>query len=314
MTEFRARLDFATHLDFSVILTNPIMDIAARFWESDRYEAFRVCYRSMRMIDDLVDNRKSNGPSISCEEAELLSAEMQRWVDTIRSGDASDEFGRTFLHTCERFDMPLWPWERLCRAMIYDLQHEGFASFLVFARYTEGAAIAPAAVFMHLCGVRKTDGRYLRPAYDIRQAARMLALFSYLVHILRDFEKDQLSNLNYYADTLIQRHHLTRADLKQIAESNVPTPDFRALIQDYHRIAGFYRAGAQRQINLLLPLLEPRYQLSLQMIYGLYNQIFEKVDPQAGQFTTKSLNPSLSEVQARIEHIIEHFVPVAAPR
>ena len=50
--------DFNWDLDFNQILTNPILDIGARFWEDERYNAFRICYRSMRLLDDLVDNRK----------------------------------------------------------------------------------------------------------------------------------------------------------------------------------------------------------------------------------------------------------------
>lgn len=52
------KLDFDRNLDFQQILTNPILDIAARFWEDERYEAFKICYRSMRFIDDMVDDRK----------------------------------------------------------------------------------------------------------------------------------------------------------------------------------------------------------------------------------------------------------------
>ncbi len=30
-------------------------------------------------------------------------------------------------------------------------------------------------------------------------------MFSYLVHIIRDFQKDQLNNLNYFADESIRQ-------------------------------------------------------------------------------------------------------------
>jgi len=58
MSEFRDDLDFALHIDFEAILKNPILDIAERLWEEERYEAFRVCYRSMCIIDNIGDNRK----------------------------------------------------------------------------------------------------------------------------------------------------------------------------------------------------------------------------------------------------------------
>ena len=44
-------LDFVHDLDFEQILTNPILDIAASIWEKERYDAFKICYRSMRVIE-----------------------------------------------------------------------------------------------------------------------------------------------------------------------------------------------------------------------------------------------------------------------
>lgn len=311
MSEARTGLDFAPHLDFGAILKNPILDIAAHVWDAERYEAFRVCYRSMRIIDDIVDNRKSAGSLISEPEVAALSQQMQSWLGSIRDGSATDEFALQFTEIVRQFDIPLWPWERLCRAMVYDLTHDGFGTFLTFARYAEGAAVSPAAIFVHLCGVRKAEDGYQRPAYDIRWAARPLALFSYLVHIIRDFEVDQQNNLHYYADSILVRCGLTRSDLKEITHTGRPTPAFRALMKQYHAIAEYYRRQARERVNLVLPYLIPRYQLSLEMIYSLYFQIFERIDAVSGSFTREALNPSAEELQALIERIIEQFRPVA---
>ncbi len=312
MSKPSAGLNFALELDFDAILKNPILDIAAHIWEPERYEAFRVCYRSMRIIDDIVDDRKSSGERIGENEVAALSAQMQSWLGSIRNGTATDEFARQFAATLRSFDIPLWPWERLCRAMVYDLTHDGFGSFLTFTRYAEGAAISPAAIFVHLCGAKPVAGGFTRPAYDIRWAARPLALFSYLVHIMRDFEIDQRNNLHYYADSILSESGLNRRDLKQIALSGAPTPAFRALMSKYHGIAEYYRREARERVNLVLPYLTARHQLSLEMIYSLYLQIFERVDPIAGEFTTEALNPTPAELKARIEQTIKRFRPVPA--
>ncbi|MCW4040280.1 MAG: hypothetical protein NWE83_05970, partial [Candidatus Bathyarchaeota archaeon] len=58
-------LNFIDELDFRRVLKNPILDIAARIWDDERYEAFKTCYRSMRAIDDLVDGAKSQGGILS---------------------------------------------------------------------------------------------------------------------------------------------------------------------------------------------------------------------------------------------------------
>jgi hypothetical protein len=63
-------------------------------------------------------------------------------------------------------------------------------------------------------------------------------------------------------------------------------------------------------LNLFLPMLQPKYQLSLKMIYSLYLQIFERIDPERGVFTESELNPSPEEVKARVIRTINDFSPV----
>lgn len=299
-------LDFALDLDFSQVLTNPILDIAARFWDDDRYQAFKICYRTMRRIDDLVDDRKSAG-AISEGEAVILQKTIIGWLKTTENQAADDSFHKEFLAAREKFAIPFWPWERLGDAMIYDLHHTGFSDFRTFLRYTEGAAIAPASVFMHLCGVRPRGESYAPPEYDIRKAARDLALFSYVVHILRDFQKDQLENLNYFADNLLVKNSLSLPDLTAIAGGGKIGSGFRNLVRQYHSFADHYRRKARRAIDLVSLHLEPRYRLSLEIIYGLYFQIFERIDPENGNFTQTELNPPPEEIQARISLTVDQF-------
>lgn len=296
-------LDFASHLAFDDILTNPILDIAARLWQRDRYEAFQVCYRSMRRIDDLVDNRKESGEPLTHDEIDNYESILNEWLSAVANNEEQSGFQHELLATLRLFNIPLWPWKRLCKAMIYDLTHDGFDSVLTFRRYTEGAAIAPASVFMHLCGVRRTNGEYEPPSYDIAAEARDLATFSYFVHIMRDFEKDQVRNLNYFADNMLAKHALTREQVRVIAESGKPTQNFRALIADYKRFADFYRQRARARLDRLSSDLDIRYRVSLEVIYDLYLQIFERVNPDAGAFDGATLQPSPKAIRARLNDL-----------
>ncbi len=302
-------MDFALKLDFSQILTNPILDIAARFWEDERYEAFRTCYRSMRFIDDLVDNRKASGLKITDSEQRQYSRMLSDWIWSLKSGTSDDPFQQKLVATIERFKIPIWPWERLARAMVYDLAHDGFPTFHTFLRYCEGAAVAPASVFMHLCGVTKQKGVYLKPVFDIRKAARPLAIFSYLVHIIRDFQKDQANNLNYFAHDLLRRYNLSERQLKEIAETGNIYEPFRDLMSRYVAFAERYRRKARTAINLVQPYLKSRSRMSLEIIYSLYLQIFERIDPPNGTFTSSELNPDPGEIQDRIERTIDKTHP-----
>ena len=46
-------------IDFEKIIDHPNILIAANFWDEERYQAARICYRFMRTLDDLIDNHKA---------------------------------------------------------------------------------------------------------------------------------------------------------------------------------------------------------------------------------------------------------------
>lgn len=303
----KPEISFSPELDFSEILTNPILDIAARVWEQDRYEAFQICYRSMRVVDDLVDDRKAAGGRLTKPEIRQYQSVIENWTEALVTGQATDNFQGSLLETIRNFQIPDWPWTGLARAMVYDLSHNGFSTFHTFLRYAEGAAIGPASIFMHLCGVQKTERGYIPPDFDLRRAARPLAVFSYLVHILRDFQADQLQNLNYFPDNMLKAYRLDLADLKAIAKGGTIPDSFRELMAKYLDLTERYRLKARSHIDGILPFLKPRYRLSLELIYSLYLQIFEKIDPHHGIFTKEELNPSPDEIQWCIEQTISSF-------
>lgn len=299
VTDFQSLMLIDT--DFDSILSNPILDIAARFWDEERYHAFKVCYRSMREIDDLVDLRKSSNEKLTADERTGLAQQMQQHLRNV-------SVNPDILKTVSKFQIPLWPWQRLTKAMIYDIEHDGFKSLMTFLRYAEGAAISPASVFVHLCGVENNNGSFKAPNFDIRNGARALALFSYLVHIMRDFEKDQKNNLNYFADDILDEIGISKDSLKNFAESKLPDEKLIKLFSRYKYLAGYYKQKAEQTLSRLLPLLESRYQLSLQIIYSLYLQIFDKIQPDKAIVFSET-NPTPSEVQRRIDLTVSKFKP-----
>jgi len=68
-------------IDFQKILTNPILDIAAHFWEDERYDAFKTCYKSMRILDDLVDNNRN----LSEAEQQQIISKLSELQITLQS-------------------------------------------------------------------------------------------------------------------------------------------------------------------------------------------------------------------------------------
>ena len=294
-------------LTYQQLLSNPILDIAARFWEDERYEAFKILYRSFRIVDDIVDDNKSVNNNLSLEDIKHLTTIVDNWIKTINNKEPQDSLQILLFETIKKYQIPLWPWKSFSKSMKYDLQNDGFKTFSTYLKYAEGASIAPASIFIHLCGIDKENGKFHNPSFNIKKAAKPAALFAYIVHIIRDFQKDQNSNLNYFADDLIAENGLNRSILKDIANGGEITQGFRKLIGKYYEYAEFYRRITRKTIDNISIYLKPQYHLSLEILYNLYLQIFERIDINNGKFTTNELNPSPQEIKERINLTISNF-------
>ncbi len=294
-------------ITYHQILTNPILDIAAHFWERERYKAFKILYRSFRIVDDLVDNNKSINGNLSRYEIKRLDMAVDNWINTINNKKPQDPIQKHLFETIKKYQIPMWPWNNFSKSMKYDLHNNGFKTFNTFLKYAEGASIAPASIFIHLCGISKENGRFHKPNFDIKKTAKPAALFAYIVHIIRDFQKDQINNLNYFADDLIKENGLNRLILKDIAAGGEISSGFRNLIKKYYEYAEFYRQKTRETIDKIFIYFKPQYHLSIEILYNLYLQVFERIDINNGRFTTNELNPSPQEIKDRINFTISKF-------
>jgi phytoene/squalene synthetase len=294
-------------IDFHKIIDHPNILVAAKFWEEERYDAAKTCYRLMRSIDDLIDDYKAAHKVIRTEERTTFSTEVHNWINMVRDNSDKDPFQKELSGCISKFKMPLWPLDDFAKSMLYDIDHNGFATLKDFIEYSKGASVAPASIFVHLNSISRKNGKYEVPPFDVREAATPCAMFSYFVHIIRDFQKDQLNNLNYFADDLILRYNLTREKLSEIAHGTKPGKDFRNLIKVYFDLADEYRQKTSDMIKKISPLLEPRYQISLEVIFNLYLMVFERIDIEKGTFTTKELNPTPEETKERVYKTILKF-------
>jgi phytoene/squalene synthetase len=294
-------------IDFEKIEKHPNILIAARFWDEKRYHAARVCYRFMRMIDDLIDDRKARNESISCLEQEELGRQVNSWIECLDQVPEDDPFYRELAFTVSTFRIPLQLFHNFAKSMIYDISHDGFATLEDFLDYSEGASVAPASIFVHLCCLSEVKGEYRIPDFDVMSVARPCAIFSYLVHIIRDFQADQLNNLNYFASDLLKKHQLLPADLRKIAEGAPIPPSFREMIGVYYQHAERYRERTLLELQKLSGLLDGRYLMSLHLIYQLYKMVFDRIDLMQGQFTTGELNPTPGEIREQVVELASVF-------
>jgi phytoene/squalene synthetase len=291
-------------IDFEKIIDHPNILIAANFWDEERYQAARTCYRYMRNLDDQIDNYKAEHNGITMEEKARFKDIIKQWMSMLQNGKNTTPFGTELTDTIKRFRIPLWALETFAESMLYDVNYDGFATLGDFIQYSGGASVAPASIFVHLAGLKENHGIYYDPPFNVRRSASPCAMFSYFVHIIRDFRKDQLNNLSYFADDILARHQLTRTDLKNIARGAPITGGFREMMKEYYRIADGYRLSTLKVMDEVCPLLEHRYRLSLEIIFELYMMVFERIDPDKGTFTTEELNPVPSETRERVRKVI----------
>ena len=294
-------------IDFEKIIDHPNILIAANFWETDRFCAAKICYKFMREIDDLIDNHKAKNKLIASTERKEFAANVDDWLKMIIISKECNPLQEELIKTIDKYRIPLWPMEAFAKSMIYDINNDGFPTLKSFLAYAEGASVAPASIFVHLNGLLKVNDTYENPPFDVKWAATPCAVFSYIVHIIRDFQKDQLNNLSYFADDMIIKNKLTRKDLRQFAEGKPVNGYFRNLIKQYYSLADEYRIMTYDVIKKISPLLEPRYQLSLAVIFDLYLMVFERIDLQNGKFTTEELNPTPEETRERVFNTIMNF-------
>jgi len=294
-------------IDFNSIKDHPNILIAARFWEEDRYCAAKTCYKFMRYIDDMIDDYKAANKVIGQVEKELFLSNVEKWMNTIISSADCNPEQQELIHTIKRFLIPSWPIEEFAKSMIYDINNDGFATLQSFLDYSQGASVAPASIFVHLNGLRKNKGMFRMPDFDVREAATPCAIFSYLVHIIRDFQKDQLNNLNYFADDITKHFSLSRNDLREVAYGHPFSENFRSMMGTYYSLADKYRQETYDIIEKIRHLHEPRYQLSLEIIFDLYLMVFERIDITNGSFKTPELNPTTEETRERVFQCIQKF-------
>jgi len=294
-------------IDFEKVVDHPNILIAAHFWDAERYQAARNCYKFMRAIDDLIDNYKTEHITIAPENQARFEADVYRWISTVIEATHEIPSHRELIDTVQRFSIPFWPLEAFAKSMIYDIYHDGFPTLQGFIDYAGGASVAPASIFVHLAGLKQKDGKYLPPVFDVKDVATPCAIFSYLVHIIRDFRKDHLNNLNYFPDDLIAKYGMNRQQLLFMAKGGQMTDGFRSLIRELYEVADVYRERTLNMIRQIKPLVEPRSQLSLEIIFDLYLMVFERIDIEHGTFASEELNPSWEEIRERVAQVIERF-------
>tara|TARA_B100000676_G_scaffold178281_1_gene175060 strand:+ start:5147 stop:6112 length:966 start_codon:yes stop_codon:yes gene_type:complete len=197
---------------------------------------FYPAYCAMRLIDDEVDEGfLGQGDAGRAASRGAMATRVEAWrsfaldavAGTYNSGSASGDDDTIFTAMNASLgtgEMGPGPWNGLADAMQRDVEERPLATWGDFLDYTEGAAVAPASVFVYIlaCDVKRDGSSRLSLNRDCADYARHLAIFSYLVHILRDLKADAERAPQHLTlpDDLLAESGLSKMSLQRAARSS----------------------------------------------------------------------------------------------
>jgi phytoene synthase len=268
-----------------------VLTEAARSLSTERRRLFYATYASMRLIDDYIDNEFLALAPV--ERAALRGTAMARlecwqrcaWAAAedrleVAPGEADRDIFVALTHVVGRSELGPGPWCKLATALARDIEEWPIHSWQDFLDYSEGAAVAPAEVFVYTlgCRFRPEGGSEIALPRAPADYARNLALFCYLVHILRDLALD-LSRAPQLVSVPRELMAAQGLNLESLAAAVGQGQGERVwpLVEAVADFAAPYRERAQADISAFETASEPAAAELLWQIHGIYSAVFDEL-------------------------------------
>lgn len=256
-----------------------------------RQNLFAPCYASMRLVDDMVDerflslndvDRKGEKDSyldrLSAWEEMSVNAtegiyEHSRYNFKLPENVAGAVF-RGLSQTLGRSDLGSEPWTTMATAMRRDVEEKPILTWHDFEEYGWGATVSPTAVFLYILTCKydgKADLYTGRNGCDLMTQARSIGLFCYLVHIARDLVKDAQKNKQLLTVPQEILKETSRSD-SLLSKDEVTFVTREVLVK-----AKSYIADLEIQRDDLLTQMNLPNQLIFKSLLGLYMGMYEKL-------------------------------------
>jgi phytoene/squalene synthetase len=182
--------------------------VSCYFEDLERYRAFCAQYAVMRVLDDRIDAIPSRAALSDRERLQGHDA-VDAWmaiVDRAYMGEPQVDgvlaaahhpqcraLAEAFATSLTHFRVPPQLWRDFFDAMHRDIERPRFGTYEEFVSYSQGAAVAPTTIYLHLL-TAEPEAEHARyqpvPGFDLVAAGRSLGLFAYVGHILRDLAED----------------------------------------------------------------------------------------------------------------------------
>lgn len=180
---------------------SPLFQVS-RMFPSGKGRLFLAAYATMRLVDDVVDEQFLVGGNRSENLVKAVLAQVEQWrrqaCDAAVGGFYPEKGSYEPLvftalnQTAGKSNLGDWPWNALADSMKMDIAEHQLETWEDFLTYSEGATVAPATVFVYILASRFQKGSYHtpEPISFYREKVRDMAIFCYVVHILRDLARD----------------------------------------------------------------------------------------------------------------------------
>ena len=270
---------------------NHLVAVSQRLDVPVKRALFVSCYAVMRVLDDAVDEQflaRSRAAGQSSRRA--MEAFIDRWLEQALAA-AAGRFRSTpqsyeplvfaaLNHFAGASQLGMGPWQDLAGAMRSDVREHSLATWDDFDAYCRGATVAPASVFIYVLACRAggdAETRFDLPSPP-EHYARDMAIFCYLVHILRDLSMDAAKDAQLITlpETALSAAHLDKQSLRQaVAAGDIASvqPLVNAVLARARR---YLPAIEQRRAELgrLLGATEHRI---LEDLFARYLAVFEAI-------------------------------------
>lgn len=249
---------------------------------------FAPSYASMRLIDDMVDERFLALDQAHKEnERQDYLARIDAWEEvSIQAAqgkfkepdyqfklpkDQASAIFRMLSLTLGKSNLGDTPWRAMASAMRRDVREQNIKDWDDFADYGWGATVSPTAVYLYIltCRFDKETGIYDGiQGSELMELAKPIGLFCYLVHIARDLKKDAAK-----ADQLLT----IPEPLQQELRSDASDPVRLNIVQEILAQASKLSDECDKISDEVISQMSMSNKLIYKSLFGLYRSMFFKM-------------------------------------
>ena len=186
----------------------------------------------MRIIDDVIDEDFLKLDATSRNKLEAsFERKLSRWLQQVLQletldGPLSPGIIHALKYTVGRSDLTKSVWSDLAASLEMDIEGTDMHSWDDFLKYCKGATIAPASIYIYLLAATHTEEKHFeyQMPYELGYYARDLAIYCYIVHIVRDLTKDAIASprLITIPNELLFENGLSRSTLSSSLKNKDP--------------------------------------------------------------------------------------------